>query len=124
MSDENVLINLITQLAISLPIILVCVISLAIVTMRPIAKKTKRAAMIGLSLLTVDAIAGTFRMYVHSQAYLGGDYGSDMFRWVQQGYGVVTSLLYIAGIIFLVIAICVKESQATKNPVEQNPYAE
>jgi hypothetical protein len=125
MSDENMLMTLITQLALSLPVILVCVIGLTIVTMRPIAKKTKRAAIIGLSLLTVDAIASAaFRMYIHSQAYLGGGYGSDIFRWVQQGYGIVTSLLYIAGIVFLVIAICVKESPVAEKQAEQNPYAE
>jgi hypothetical protein len=125
MSDESQLISLFTQFAMSLPLILVCVIGLAIVLVRRLPKNTKRAATLGMSLLTLDMLASTaFRLYISSQAYSGSLSDNGMFHIIQQTYSIVTTLLYVAGIIFLLIAICVKESPSTEKQAEQNPYIE
>lgn len=106
----------------SLPIILVCAIGLILVIVRALPKNTRRMAIIGLSLLTMDAFAGAgFRIYIASQAYRDDAY-SGLFSIIQTSYGIVTTLLFLAGLIFLIIAICIKDPPAAEKPAEQMPY--
>jgi hypothetical protein len=122
MSDESNIISLLMALAYSLPIILVCIGSLIAVTLRVLPKKTKLMATIGLSLLSLDAIAGAgFRVYIASRAYQNAGY-DGFFSMIEKTYSLATTVMYLAGIIFLVLAICVKDAAATEKKPEQAPY--
>lgn len=122
MSDESSIISLLTALAYSLPIILVCIGGLFAVMLQALPKKTKLMATIGLSLLSVDAIAGAgFRIYIASRAYQDAAYGG-FFPMIEKTYSIATTLMYLAGIIFLVIAICVKDVPAAEKKLEPAPY--
>ena len=111
MLDGNFLMNLLSQLAWSLPTLVVCIIGITVMQTRPLSRKTKTLGSAGLALIVLNALAGmVFNAYVSGG---GMDYSSTSFGYMQTAYSAITMLLRLASLTLLVMAICNKEQPAS-----------
>jgi uncharacterized membrane protein len=121
MLDGNFLMNLLSQLAWSVPTLLVCIVGIMIMQARLLPRKTKTFGSAGLALIVLSALSGiVFNAYVSAG---GIDYSSTSFGYVQTGYSAIMMVLRVASLILLVMAICSKEQPATTTQKTDNPYA-
>lgn len=120
MLDGNFFMTMLTQVAWSLPTLLVCIIGIMMMQTRPLPRKTKTLGTAGLALVMLGAIGG-----VAFNAYLsvgGLDYSSTGFRYVQMGYGALMQILHVVSLILLIMAIFNKDNTATTGNTVENPY--
>ncbi|MGH8050986.1 MAG: hypothetical protein ACREPB_10045 [Arenimonas sp.] len=112
--------NLLSQLAWSLPTLLVCIVGIIMMQTRALPRKTKTLGSAGLALVVLGAMGGiAFNVYLSAG---GMDYSSAGFRFMQTGYSAIMLVLRVASLALLVMAICNKEQVATPDNTVGNPY--
>jgi hypothetical protein len=121
MGNSDIVILIISNLANSLPIFLACFIGAIFIKIRPLPKNTKIMGITGLVILMFDsALSFAYRMLMLTPSDISFD---GPMEWVLKIYNAVSMGLYVLGVIFLIIAVCMKTkvSAETSAPV-QNPY--
>lgn len=120
MLDGNFFMTMLTQIAWSLPTLLVCIIGIMMMQTRPLSRKTKTLGSAGLALVALGALGGiAFNVYLSAG---GMDYSSASFGFIQKVYSAIMLVLRIAPLILLVMAICNKDNAATTTDTVENPY--
>ena len=120
MINDSFFMTFLTQLAWSLPTLLVCIIGIVILQSRALARKAKALAVAGLALVVLGAFGGiAFNLYLSGG---GMDYSSVGFRYTQMAYGALMQVLHVASLVLLIMAICNKDKPATTNHTAENPY--
>jgi hypothetical protein len=126
MGDIDNFVAVISHLAYSLPIFLACFIGAIFIKIRPLPKSTKIMGITGLVILMLDsALSFAYRLLMFTPSLIdNSDISfSGSLGWIFDIYNMVSMAMYVLGVIFLIIAVCMKTkvSAETSAPV-QNPY--
>jgi hypothetical protein len=123
MSSENQILQILTQILTAFPILLACLIGIIFISRRQIAKNTKRAGILGLSVLVIDSLVGlAFNIFINTNVFRDMAPDSDSMMWIFRAHSLFSLLLYLTGLICLIMAICAKDTPRVEHQAPNNPY--
>jgi heme/copper-type cytochrome/quinol oxidase subunit 4 len=120
---DSFIASFLSQIVSALPMVLICLIGIALMLVRPLPKKARAAGITGLMIIGVTNVASrVFFMYVTTVIGAAEGYSSNTFSMLNIVGGVVIAILNFVGIALLIAAVCIREPAATTVEQKQNPY--
>jgi hypothetical protein len=127
MRDIDNFVAVISHLAYSLPIFFACLIGAIFIKTRPLPKNIKIMGITGLTILMVDSVLNfAYRLLMFTPELIdNSDISfSGSLGWIFDIYNAVSTGLYVLGVIFLIIAVCMKtKASAETSAPAKNPYS-